>query len=141
MEGGGGQRRMRGRESGEGRELKMGRGKDRKENVSWLPYQSICSMKMNVNAIWMSSYTISEDILSSLTRKDGVALKWRLYHLTLSSNTCLNFSFFPSLSSGDLFKCLFDQQMYVCICIPFFFPPPCSICGTARRPSHRGRGK
>lgn len=39
----GGQRRIGGREGKRERgELKMGRGRDRKENVSWAPYQSIC---------------------------------------------------------------------------------------------------
>lgn len=49
---------MGGREGGrkkrERRELKMGRGGAGKENVSGLSYQSICSMEMNLNAIWMS---------------------------------------------------------------------------------------
>lgn len=53
---------MGGREGGrkkrERRELKMGRGRDGKENVSWLPYQSICPMKMNLNVIWMSCCAI-----------------------------------------------------------------------------------
>lgn len=51
---------MRGREGKDRKEGikdgEVGRGRDRKENVSWLPYQSICSMKMNLNVIWMSSY-------------------------------------------------------------------------------------
>lgn len=51
---------MRGREGKERKEgIKEGeveRGRDGRENVSWLPYQSICSMKMNLNVIWMSSY-------------------------------------------------------------------------------------
>lgn len=50
---------MRGREGKERKEGikdgKLGRGRDRKENESWLPYQSICSVKMNLNVIWMSS--------------------------------------------------------------------------------------
>lgn len=138
----GGQRRMRQRgEKRERRELKMERWRDGEENVSWLPYQSICSIKINLNLIWMSSYASWEDILSSLTRKNGGALKWRLDHLVLSSRVYLNIPVFIPFSSTDLAESLSDQQMYICICIFFPFLPHCGIYRTARRPCHRGRGK